>query len=423
MNCQYTRYRDSARMTVMSERAEYLNGYDCTPFSYIIILIEFLTGTQGVPETIAPVERVWLHQWRGISAGVCDVPLAHYYLKHELRSGDRWSLIHVESGIQDSPDYGSYMSDAAIGYCHNENNDLDANLLELLDATLLPNYPNMMDELIIPVVVDMHWDGVKLTCNSGVSGECCESTDPPPLPPLPPNGSTTGSGYGASFKWSSPPDDPRDGVDIGGAWFIPPHQPDYPPCSAVQNCQWYSWIEHRQGPITPANPTGWAPPANYWHCRSYTTNGGETRYKLTADLGAAKLYDVQVSKDTCNTKGYLSSRTWVTIGSTCLLNGTTPTIISSGDKPGHASCNGWDPCKCTRWRIRYYYVVKFAFLQGFRTMAEVYVDGCPSGARPTISPEGVIMCDGAAIGQVGFALSTFLFYRVEVLNVQCISGV
>lgn len=423
MNCQYPRYRDYAEMTIISEREEYLSGYDCTPFSYIIILIEFMTGTQGMPETIAPVERIWLHQWRGMSTGVCNVPIAHYFLKHELRSGDRWTLMHVESGIQDSPDYGGYLSDAAIGYCHNENNEFDANLFELLDATLLPNYPNMLDELLIPVAVDMYWNGVMLKCMPGVEGECCDPDEPPPLPPLPPGGSTSGLGYGATYKWPSTPDDPRGGVDIGGAWFLPPGATDYFPCDDTQICRWYSWMEHRQSPITESNPTGWTPPTEYWHCRPYTSNTVVSRYRLYADLGAAKMYEIQVATNVCGSNGFIQSRTWSTIGATYLLNGTVPSISNSANKPGYASCEGWEPCICLRWRIRYYYVVKFAFLSGFRTMADVYVDGCPSGTRPGISSEGIITCDGAAIGQVGFALSTFLFYRVEVISVQCVSSV
>lgn len=405
-------------MTVISEREEYPDGYDCTPFTYIIILIEFLTGIQGIPETIAPVERVWVHQWRGVPSEVCEVPLAYYYLKHESRSGNRWVLTHVESGIQDSPDYGAYLSDAVIGYCHNENNDFDANLLELLDATLLPNYPHMLDEVLIPISVGMTWDGVMLECDPGVEGECCDNSNPPPPPSLPP--APGGLGYGSSFKWPTTPPNPNGGTDIGGAWFIPPTEPDYEVCSTERICCWYSWIEHRKNSTSASNPTGWTPPFEHYHCRTYTTNSTQTRYVLTANYGTMQGYDIQVATYNCNTAGYVASKTWVTIGSTYLLTGTVPNVVKGESKPGYPTCNGWSPCVCIRWRIRYYYVVKFAFLQGFRTMADVYVDGCPTGSPPTISSEGVIMCDGAAIGQVGFALSTYLFYRVEVLSVECV---
>jgi len=236
---------------------------------------------------------------------------------------------------------------------------------------------------------------------------------PPPPPRLPDDGDPGGLGTGSSFNWpiSDPP--PAPGArSIGPSYFIPPDVPDPIQCTTPR-CKVYKWTykyveadkEYTSylNCLASSNATwsGWT------HSGDVRDNWTNILYEPVCENGVVTHYALSQQ---LTSPGFTMDPPWY--GPKVFV---APSAIAEDKNPPVQH-----KCSCSQWKITYYYVVKFAFLSGFRTMASTIVPGCPSGSVPTISPEGIIMCDGEAIGAVGFALSTFLYYRVSVQNVECI---
>jgi hypothetical protein len=249
-------------------------------------------------------------------------------------------------------------------------------------------------------------------------GACFSISEPgvdsPPPPPALPSDADGGRGTGSSFSWpiSDPP--PAPGArSIGPVNFLPPDVPDPIRCS-LPRCKVYRWTyKYVDAGID----------YKWWHqclASSEAYWGGWTRTAGTSSNWSNILYEPVCGNDgvvthyalsaLVQTQSFTMNPPWygpvVPVAPSAIVEDKSPPVQHR--------------CSCALWKITYYYVVKFAFLNGFRTMASTVVPGCPGNIAPTISSEGIIMCNGEAIGAVGFALSTFLFYRVSVIKVECI---
>jgi len=273
--------------------------------------------------------------------------------------------------------------------------------------------PLKSTDLIIPQL-NCHGEYRILASKGGVCFSVKDPEDSPPPPPrLPDDGDDGGLGTGSSFGWPVSDPQPDPGArSIGPSWFIPPDVPDPVKC-LEPHCRVFRWTFKYAD----------ASKDHEWWMQSYSAEAKWGGWIKHPDPNSkTKWYSIlnePICKDGVIT-GYVQHFTespgFVREHDYAPIEPVAPTPITEvKDPPAQYRC------ACSQWKITYYFVVKFAFLSGFRTMATTIVPSCPSGSAPTISPDGYIMCDGAVTGAVGFALSTFLFYRVDVLKVECIS--
>lgn len=231
---------------------------------------------------------------------------------------------------------------------------------------------------------------------------------PPPPPKLPDDGDPGGSG--ARFSWPAVDPPPSPGVNIGPAHFLPPDYPDPKDCPTY-TCRTFKFTfkYHTTGDAD-----------NVYYTIRYTNGESWTGWALNS---AGTKYLNTLPRPTCKDGVVVGYEEPIRIEATSrmyvngVITNVPPTPIVEVDRETAPPAYR---CSCQMWKVTYYYVVKLAFLNGFRTMASVFISNCPGNVKPTITQEGIIMCGDTAVGQVGFALSTYLFYRVTVLKVECV---